>query len=39
LMVLVLFSGLGDTKEISDDVLQYNTTHGGKYLNILTNNS
>ncbi|KAG1973980.1 pro-neuregulin-4, membrane-bound isoform [Pimephales promelas] len=27
-MVLVLFSGLGDTKEISDDVLQYNTTHG-----------
>ncbi|CAM4715712.1 unnamed protein product [Leuciscus chuanchicus] len=28
LMVLVLFSGLGDSKEISDDVLQYNITHG-----------
>ncbi|XP_067269626.1 epigen isoform X2 [Pseudorasbora parva] len=29
LMVLVLFSGLGDTTEKSDDVLQYNTTHAG----------
>ncbi|XP_048067319.1 epigen isoform X1 [Megalobrama amblycephala] len=27
LMVLVLFSGFGDTKEKLDDVLQYNTTH------------
>ncbi|XP_048067320.1 epigen isoform X2 [Megalobrama amblycephala] len=29
LMVLVLFSGFGDTKEKLDDVLQYNTTHDG----------
>lgn len=30
-MVLVLFSGFGDTKEELDDVLQYNTTYDGKY--------
>ncbi|XP_051759043.1 epigen [Ctenopharyngodon idella] len=29
LMVLVLFSGFGDTKEELDDVLQYNTTYDG----------
>ncbi len=37
-MVLAVFSGLGDTKEKSEDAILYNTTHSnGKYFNIIFN--
>lgn len=38
MVVLAVFSGLGDTKEKSEDAILYNTTHSnGKYFNIIFN--
>ncbi len=36
MVVLAVFSGLGDTKEKSEDAILYNTTYSnGKYFNII----